>query len=265
MKKKNMWIVLAALAFLAAGISILFAWKDKREKEHTNAMYQEMRQSMKLTETESENRKIQEKSTENETEKKKLTVPVDFEALQKINPDIYAWITIPDTDIDYPVVQNELDDRVYLTKSAEREESLAGAIFSEHANARDFSDVHTVLYGHNMKDGTMFAGLHDFEEEEFFQQHRSVVVYTPDAIRYYRIFAAYLYDDRHLLQSFDCTDPDVFEAYIFNIMNQRNLHARIDDTVKIGECDRILTLSTCYGTENENRYLVQAVLVREER
>lgn len=263
MKKGKIWAAVAVLAFAVAAACLLLIYKEEREKTRTNALYLEMRQNMRLTEKESQNQVNQEESETSETKEMDLMIPVDFEALQKINPDIYAWITIPGTEIDYPVLQSETDDAVYLTNSAELEESPAGAIFSEKANAKDFSDAHTVLYGHNMKDGTMFAGLHQYEEEAFFDEHRTVTIYTPDAIRYYRIFAAYLYDDRHLLQSFDCTDERVFSAYIHNIMSQRNLCSTIDDTAEIGKGDRILTLSTCYGTEREKRYLVQAVLVKE--
>lgn len=265
MKKRNIWAAVAILAFSAAAACILLVWRTEREKERTNALYQEMRQNMKLDEEEAEGQSQTEQaeSADEEIRKTDLVIPVDFEALQDINPDIYAWITVPGTEIDYPVLQSETDDTVYLTNSAELEESPAGAIFSEKANARDFSDVHTVLYGHNMKDGTMFAGLHQYEDEAFFNEHRTITIYTPDAIRYYRIFAAYLYDNRHLLQSFDCTDERVFSAYIYNIMSQRNLYATIDDSVDIEADDRILTLSTCYGTDHDTRYLVQAVLVKE--
>lgn len=201
-------------------------------------------------------------SSESETEAEtqtELQIPVDFEELQEINPDIYAWITVPGTVIDYPIVQNE-DNTYYLTRSAEGEDSVAGAIFSETFNEKDFCDVHNVLYGHNMKDGSMFADLHLFEDEEFFEKHKEIVIYTPDSIGYYRIFAAYLYDDRHLLQSYDCSDPVVFEAYIKEILGQRNLYAHIDKEAEIGEEDRILTLSTCHSMGNSSRYLVQAVL-----
>jgi len=259
---RKIWRYTAVILLFAAIVCGGLAVKTKIEKERTNARYQQMRQTIRLEETWEEEKTVQDMETEEDTEKE-LVIPVDFEALKKINAEIYAWITIPGTVIDYPVVQSEKDDAKYLTLTAEEEESAAGSIFSESKNAKDFSDVHTVLYGHNMKDGTMFAGLHKFEEEEFFNAHRTVVIYTPDAIRYYRIFAAYLYDDRHLLQSFDCSDAEVFEAYIKSIMEQRNLYAYIDRKAKIRVSDRILTLSTCHSMGPEYRYLVQAVLAKE--
>lgn len=259
---RRIWRFTAVVLLLAAVLCGGLAVKSKIEKERTNARYQQMRQTMKLEETEEEEKIMQTSETEESTEKE-LVIPVDFKSLKKINPEIYAWITIPGTAIDYPVVQSGEDDTKYLTLTAEGEESVAGSIFSEKQNAKDFSDVHTVLYGHNMKDGTMFADLHKFEEEEFFNGHRTVVIYTPDAIRYYRIFAAYLYDNRHLLQSFDCSDAEVFEAYIKSIMEQRNLYAYIDRDTEIQTSDRILTLSTCHSMGPEYRYLLQAVLIKE--
>lgn len=264
---KKLWLGLGVAALAAAAVLAFLIWKEKADKEKTDAMYQQMRQEAKLEQDagtenpEAESDKTESQQTE-ETEP--LVIPVDFDSLQKMNPDIYAWITVPGTVIDYPVVQSAQDDAWYMTRAADGTESAAGAIFSEQANAKDFSDVHTVLYGHNMKDGSMFAGLHQFEEEEFFQEHRTVTIYTPDAIRYYRIFAAYLYDDRHLLQSFDCSDSGVFEAYIKSVMEQRNLHSFVDKETEVKAGDRILTLCTCHSMGDAYRYLVQAVLVDEK-
>ena len=259
MRKKRGWLLIALLAFLAAGVCVFFVWKREYDKEQTKAMYQQMRQEVKLPE------ELPGQTEVPETESEELVIPVDFEELQKMNPDIYAWITIPGTAVDYPVLQNEQDNARYLKRSATGEDSASGAIFSENSNATDFSDVHTVLYGHNMKDGTMFADLHKYEDKEFFEKHRVFAVYTPDAIRYYQVFAAYLYDDRNLLQSFDCSDPEVFEAYLRSIREQRNLYANLDEEVRVEAGDRILTLSTCHSMGDKYRYLVQAILIKEQK
>lgn len=84
---------------------------------------------------------------------------VDFKALKKINPDIVAWIRIPDTSIDYPVVQGN-DDSYYLTHTFKKTEHVAGAIFLDSDNNADFSDDKNIIYGHNMKDGTFYNGDH---------------------------------------------------------------------------------------------------------
>lgn len=120
-------------------------------------------------------------------EEKKIDIPVDFDSLQKENPDIYAWITIPDTVIDYPIVQSSEDNAYYLNHSAEKTDSVSGAIYSENYNKKNFDDPITLLYGHNMKDGSMFAGLHKYEEDTYFNDHKDLVIYTPDAILKYKI------------------------------------------------------------------------------
>ena len=91
---------------------------------------------------------------------------IDFAELSSINPDIYAWIRIPDTQIDYPVLQREEDDTYYLRHNSSGRYAFAGSIYTEEANSRDFKDPMTVLYGHNMRDGSMFQNLHFFEDEE---------------------------------------------------------------------------------------------------
>ena len=104
---------------------------------------------------------------------------VDFRALKKINPDIVAWIRIPDTSIDYPVVQGN-DDSYYLTHTFKKAEHVAGAIFLDSDNNADFSDDKNIIYGHNMKDGSMFRGLRNFLDDEFLKEHHILYLYLPD-------------------------------------------------------------------------------------
>lgn len=104
---------------------------------------------------------------------------VDFKALKKINPDIVAWIRIPDTSIDYPVVQGN-DDSYYLTHTFKKTEHVAGAIFLDSDNNADFSDDKNIIYGHNMKDGSMFQGLHKYENEQYLKTHNKVYLYLPN-------------------------------------------------------------------------------------
>ena len=104
---------------------------------------------------------------------------VDFKALKKMNPDIVAWIRIPDTSIDYPVVQGN-DDSYYLTHTFKKTEHVAGAIFLDSDNNADFSDDKNIIYGHNMKDGSMFRGLRNFLDDEFLKEHHILYLYLPD-------------------------------------------------------------------------------------
>lgn len=190
--------------------------------------------------------------------------PVDFQELQKINPELYAWIRIPDTAIDYPVAQRAGDDGYYLSHDLYGQPRAAGCIYTEDCNSKAFTDPNTVVYGHNMKNGSMFQNLHLFADDAFFQEHPYVYIYTPDTVFVYEVFAAYTYDDRHLINSFDFADRQVFEKYLEDIWDVRAMDKNLRESTAVSGDDRILTLSTCTGGQTQSRYLVQAVLIREE-
>ena len=153
-----------------------------------------------------------------------------------------------------------------LTVSIDGEEKPEGSIYTENYNSKDFEDPNTVIYGHDMKNGSMFRTLHNYMDRTFFDNNKDVIIYTPDAIRHYRIFAAYLYDNRHILESYDnFQDPAVFQGYLNEVLLQRDMNAFIDTQTEVGVDDKIITMSTCYGTQHNVRYLVQAVLVSIEK
>lgn len=206
----------------------------------------------------------QQKLTKEDMQEQDVEIPVDFDALQQQNPDIYAWIEIPGTVIDYPVLRNEENTDYYLKHTAEKTEGLPGAIYTQNANAADFSDNVTVIYGHNMKNKTMFGELHNYEEEDFFKKTKTIYIYTPEHILTYQIFAAHIYDDRLIIDSFDTENTQGFQQYLDSIYASRNMVNHFDNDTKVTTNDRIITLSTCVGGQNQQRYLVQAVLVDEK-
>ena len=181
-----------------------------------------------------------------------------------MNPEIYAWIRIPDTNIDYPIVQREGDDTYYLTHDIYGEERVAASIYTEDCNQKDFSDPNTVIYGHNMKNKSMFQNLHLFEDPEFFAENRYVYIYTPERSLVYEIFASYTYDDRHIMHSFDFTDREVYAQYLSDIFHVRSMDKNIREGVEVTADDKIITLETCVGTGEKYRYVVQAVLLGEK-
>src|SRR5699024_5693991 len=140
-----------------------------------------------------------------------------------------------------------------------------GAIFTENYNTKTFEDPNTVIYGHDMKNGSMFQSLHNYMDRSFFDENREVLIYLPDEIRHYKIFAAYLYDNRHLLQSFDFGNKEIYQKYLENIFSMRDMNAFIDTSMEVTSEDKIITLSTCYAGISTQRYLVQAVLVSIEK
>ena len=197
---------------------------------------------------------------------KKAEIPIDFTALREKNPDVYAWIKIDGTTVDYPVCQSNEDDNYYLTHTWEKAEAAEGAIFTQACNCKNFTDFNTVIYGHQMGEGvdTMFHTLDRYLEEGYIEQYPNVVIYTPEHILTYRIFAAVIYDDRHLVNSFNYVMDDQRQAFLDSLKNSRDMRSRYSDIESVGVKDRILSLSTCVTGESNHRLLVEAVLTNEE-
>ena len=190
--------------------------------------------------------------------------PVDLEELSAMNPDIYAWIYIPDTNVNYPVAQSSEDDNFYLEHDVYKNYSFPGTIYSQSCNNLSFSDRVTVLYGHNMLNGSMFATLHNFSDTEFFNEHPYFYIYTADRKITYEIVSAFEYDDRHIMNSFDFSDDTVFQDWLDQAKNPRSVNMNVRDNVNLSLNSKMVVLSTCpnYST---GRYLVQGVLVKNER
>lgn len=191
--------------------------------------------------------------------------PINFNELEKENEDIHGWITIPNTKIDYPIVQSySEDDLFYIDHDISKEKAKAGAIFTQKLNQRDFTDPNTLIYGHNMANGTMFRHLHKFKNKSFFEENQYFYIYTRGHILTYEIFAAYEYDDRHILNSFNFYDKEVYAEYLESVQKKNSIYKNLRD-VEITTDDRIVTLSTCLTKSKPNkRYLVQGVLIKDE-
>lgn len=131
--------------------------------------------------------KQESKEEEPQTEESHVEIPIDFAQLQAQNPDIYAWIQIDGTNINYPVAQSATDNEYYLNHTIEGQEGYPGSIYTENWNTKEFTDFNTVIYGHDMKDGSMFQNLHNYADASYMQQHPNVVIYTPEKKLTYQI------------------------------------------------------------------------------
>lgn len=194
-----------------------------------------------------------------------VEIPIDFAALQQQNPDVYAWIQVPGTEVDYPILQSSNDNTYYLNHTIDGEEKKEGAIFTENYNTKTFEDPNTVIYGHDMKNGSMFQSIHKYMDRSFFDNNRDIVIYMPDQILHYKIFAAYLTDNKHLLMNYNFWSKDEYQQYLNSIFSMRDMNAFIDTSTEVTTEDKIITLSTCYAGISTQRYLVQAVLVSIEK
>lgn len=252
--KKKRCVILAVIAGAAAVICGGAGIRQYLAEKDAGGSYEELRDAVKT-----------EAPEEPGVSDSPIEIPIDFDALKQRNPDAYAWITVPGTPIDYPILQSPDDNSYYLTHTIDHEEKTEGAIYTENYNSTDFEDPNTLIYGHDMRNGTMFRSLLEYQDREFFDKNREIIIYTPDAIRHYKIFAAYPYDNRHILLSFDFSDKSVYRQYLENIFSIRDMNAYIDTSVEVDTDDKIITLSTCYGAQREMRYLIQAVLTDTEQ
>ena len=191
---------------------------------------------------------------------------IDWDKLHETNADIYAWIYVPGTSVDYPVLQHPTDNEFYLMHNLDKSYGYPGVIYTEDYNSKDFTDPNTVLYGHNMDNTTMFSTLHKFSDPKMFETPHYIYIYTEDGrTLVYEIFAAYEYPSIHLLINFDVKNEYIYEQYLRNIGNMdltstgvANIRHDITPTIN----DRIITLSTCTTDHDANeRFLVVGVLL----
>lgn len=190
-------------------------------------------------------------------------VKIDFDGLHEINQDIMAWIKIPGTNIDYPILQSkEEDDDYYLNRTMEGQMGLPGSIYMEKYDTPDFSDEVSIIYGHTLNDGTMFSELKKYNEKEFFDENPYIYIYLPDGSRKkYQIFASVAFDDRYLIMYYAFTNDQDFNKYISDLKACEV--GNVNNDVKVEFGDRVITLSTCIDEYPDQRWLVNAVLVDE--
>ena len=191
---------------------------------------------------------------------------IDFDALRETNQDIYAWIYIPDSNVNYAVCQSATSNDHYLTHGADGSENKVGAIFSEaQFNHQDFEDPVTVLYGQNGYADTMFSSLHEYERQEYLAGHERIYIYTPGRVRTYQVFSTFSAGERHIMDAFNFQSDEGFMTFVNYLKNPDAIDAHVVD-VPVEAGDKLLVLSTC-GTgvlEAQGRYLVCGVLIDDQ-
>lgn len=194
--------------------------------------------------------------------------PIDFDEWQKKNDEIYAWIKVDGTEVDYPIVQSGTDDDFYLRHSAADKSWVAsGAIFTQSHNTKTFNDSVTVIYGHNGYSESMFTSLHKFEKKDFFDEHPYFYIYMPQRKLTYQVVSAFKYDDRHIMNSFDFQDSNVLADFQKMIQDPSSSlkNVREDLDTEINSESKLVVLSTCITGQKSSRYLVCGVLVNDEK
>ena len=262
-------IICIILLIILIGIVAVWGYRIIVENR-ANSKYEEIQNTVnsaaKQAETEAviiETETEEETETETEEVQNAFDIPeknLDWASLYAENKDIYAWIYIPGTQVDYPVLQSASDDTYYLNHNIDGSYGKPGCIYTEKINSKDFTNYNTVLYGHNMKSGEMFGCLHDYEDKTFFDENPYVYIYTEEKTYVYEIFAAYTATNAHILNTNDFSTQEGFADYLDNVVYNKALTGNFRNDTRVTSDNRIITLSTCTSNSSK-RWLVQAVLV----
>ena len=181
-----------------------------------------------------------------------------FEELQKINPDVFAWLTVYGTNIDYPVVHGD-DNMRYVNTNASGRHSLSGAIFKDYRNSPNFADFNSILYGHHMENNVMFGEIGRFSEKDYFEARRYGMLFFEGREHGIEFFA-FVHADANDTRIFrpNVADTNAKQAYLNFIMDTAT-HISKDVSVTID--DRIVLLSTCSSESTNGRDILIAKII----
>ena len=182
---------------------------------------------------------------------------VDFEGLRAKSTDYAAWIYSPNTVINYPIVYTD-NNFYYLDHIPVEQYNSAGTLFIDCKCAADFSDQNTLIYGHNMNDGSMFASLREYASQEYYDAHPVIYISTPDFNYRLDLIAGFLTEPTSFAYANNFDEPEQFMAYIESIQSMSTFKSDVEVT----EEDKVVSLSTCTYEINDGRYVVVGKLTQ---
>lgn len=253
--------VVLALVFLFSVGKLVNQWQDEKQAEEAERMAQELLAAAATAPTQplpTETEPVETTAPETEpTEPPPVWVPApvetpdknmdtlaqkDLNALREINPDVVGWIWIPGTYINYPLMQGE-DNDYYLNNTWNNVPSAYGSIFLEYQNSPDLSDFNTIIYGHNMNNGSMFATLQNYAGGYYRRMFPYVYIATDEGVLRYEIFSTYKASVESITYQLSFKQQETREAFIQMALE----NAEYDTEIVPETTDRIITMSTCTG------------------
>ena len=244
-KKKLVWVVVGVLACLGIGFGLYFLLVLNRPAQLPEQVFQPEQSSQEPQVQEEEN-------------------PLNWQELKSLNEDIYAWLEVAGTEIAQPIVQRFGDDSYYLRRDIYGNYSAPGTVFTEYQyNSTTFEDPVTMVYGHDMTNGTMFGPLQDVIPQMTLDESSVFYIYLPERKLTYQIFAALPHDNSHVMYYNDFSSEEGFTQFFDGIMSTRDLRANLNPQAAPKPGDHVVILSTCLRGDNTHRYLVMGKLVDE--
>lgn len=243
--------IIANLLLIISIIGVVFSgyqlYKIFNEYHNGTVEYNELEKEIKITETPNDT------NTSND-----IKLDIDFNHLLKINKNCIGWIYIPNTQINYPIVQST-DNNKCLHYTFNGKRNFTGCIFISDQN-NGFEDKNTIIYGHNMQNGTMFTDINKYKNQEYLDTHPYVYIAKPNGkTEKYKIFATYKTQDCSEAYTIQFNSNEFIQK-----VNQmaKNSEVKIND-FSISDDDKIITLSTCTSRTKLERFVLHAIKISE--
>ena len=246
-------IAVLLLIMIASAISLVKEWMDAAAQRR---LEESLAEAARQTETETEPPETEEE-TEAETEAPYVS-PIDFAPLLATNPDTIGWIRVPDTKIDYPIVQSP-DNQYYLHKDFEGKDSVYGTIYLDADSKPDFSGWNNPIYGHHMKDGSMFKDVVKFKDQDFFENHLYFEIYTPERTIHLKTLGCYYSDSNGIVRKTSFKSQASFDKWVSERLAPCSF-AEVPEQ----PFDSMFVLVTCSYEKNDARTLLFAAEVDED-
>lgn len=247
---KKIRIILIIILCIVFFSSITFLLQIMTEYRMSDKLYEES--ALKFTmETEKE-----ESAEDMQEDTEKVPIKVDFAALKSINSDVVGWIYCEGTDINYPVLQGK-DNDFYLHHTYDGTENRAGSIFVEALNARGFGDSNTIIYGHHMKNGSMFATLRNWADQEYYEEHPVFWLLTPEQNYQIKLFSGYITAATSDTYTIFQGPSQELDDYLQMVCANSDFSADVETDPN----GKYVILSTCEYVFEDARYVLHGMLV----
>lgn len=256
MRKKIVLTILVLIFLFTAAFAGIQVIREYRESKESADVYTDLEKFVDIPEVPVETEINQTDPSESgETQTPNNDPTIDFDALLSINPDYVGWIHIPDTGISYPVVQGS-DNSHYLKHLFNGEWNSSGSIFLDCRVDASLSDRHSIIYGHHMKNGTMFSGLTKYKEQQYYEEHPTGLFITPECTYRIDFFAGYVADVDEDAWKVGFQSDEEYEAWIEETKRKSWIESPLSPAVT----DRVLTLSTCSYEFDNARFVLLGIL-----
>ena len=246
---RGILFVIFAGIFVFSGYKIISQLLKEKQAKDLYSDFQNIAVTSENETTSSENKVIN-----NETKDKTLNIKIDFDALKKKSKDIVAWIYCPDTPINYPVVKGK-DNEQYIRHLPNGKYNYAGSIFADFRNNIENDDSNYIIYGHNMKNDTMFGTLTEYYNQKYYDKHPIIYLLTPEKNYEIQLYSGYVAP----ADSYAYTINRPFDEAV-KYMNKISHESTFKSNTLYTPGDRTVTLSTCTNVSDKERYVIVGIL-----